>query len=77
MLTFTIDDAQLEKLQAWRRNHNCKYRTSDGRYDISTYLSSVGELEAFRFVPTSIGVVISTCECACGAKLDLTDFSSF
>ena len=77
MITFRINDEQIQKLDTWRKGHSCPYRTPDGRYDISSRLSSVGGLEEFRFVPTSIGVIVTTCHCACGAKVELTDYSRF
>lgn len=75
MLIFKIDDEQEQKLNEWHRSHNCEYRESDGRYRISSQLSSFGELETFQFVPTSIGAVVTTCKCACGETIDLTDYS--
>jgi len=77
LLTFRINDDQMQKLQNWRKSHSCKYRTPDGRYDISSHLSIVGCLEEFRFVPTSVGVVVTTCLCACGQEIDLTDYRGF
>lgn len=76
MMIFEINDDQERKLNEWRCNHNCEYRDSDGRYKISSRLSSFGELETFQFVPTSIGALITTCQCACGKSIDLTDYSS-
>jgi len=77
MLTFSINDEQMQKLQNWRKNHTCIYRTPGGRYDMSYHLSTVGCLEEFRFIPTSVGVVVTTCMCACGEEIDLTDHSDF
>ena len=76
-MTFTIESTQMKNLQEWRRSHGCKCRNADGTYDISSCLSSTGELETFRFTPTSVGVVVTVCQCACGAEVDLTDFSVF
>jgi len=77
MITFRINEPQERKLVEWRRSHDCPYREADGRYKISSQLSTVGELESFRFVPTSVGVLIVSCECACGATIDLTDYTTF
>jgi len=76
MLIFKIENNQEQKLNEWRRNHDCPYRDANGRYDIKSSLSSFGELETFSFVPTSIGVVVTTCQCACGNTVDLSDYSA-
>lgn len=73
MLTFSISDKQEIALQDWRKNHDCSIRKSDGTRIASTF----GEAETFRFVPTSVGTVITTVQCACGAEVDLTEWAFF
>ena len=73
MIQFAINDEQEIKLQEWRKNHDCAIRKPDGTRIASTF----GEAEIFRFIPTSVGTVITTVQCACGADLDLTDLEFF
>jgi len=73
MLHFTINDKQEIKLNEWRKTHECSIRKQGGERIASTF----GEAETFRFVPTSVGTVITTVQCACGAELDLTEWAFF
>ena len=73
MLHFTINDKQEIKLKEWRKTHKCSIRKQDGERIASTF----GEAETFSFVPTSVGTVITTVQCACGAELDLTEWAFF
>lgn len=73
MLQFTINDKQEAKLQEWRESHDCTIRTPGGARIASTF----GEAEIFRFIPTSVGTVITTAQCACGSEIDLTEWEFF
>ena len=73
MIQFAINDEQEIKLQEWRKNHDCAIRKPDGTRIASTF----GEAEIFRFIPRSVGTVITTVQCACGADLDLTEWEFF
>ena len=73
MLQFTINEKQEAKLQEWRNSHDCTIRKPGGTRIASTF----GEAEIFRFIPTSVGTVITTVQCACGSEIDLTEWEFF
>lgn len=71
MIHFEISDNQEKKLNEWRENHTCAIRKQGG----FRYAGTFGEVDTFRFVPTSLGDVITTVTCACGEKIDLTEWN--
>lgn len=75
MLIFKITDSQERKLKEWQGQHPCKFRKPGGTF---RYTGSFGGADTFHFTPTSIGGVLVTAHCACGAEIDLTeDFSNW
>lgn len=72
MLHFTISNEKEACLKEWQNNHECKFRVSGGW----RYVGSIGGADTFKFIPTSIGDVITVVECACGARIDITETDS-
>lgn len=64
---FSLDEEQYLKFLKWRLEHHCKYDENQG---------AIGGRFTFSFTPTSIGQ-IETVHCACGEKINVTDYSNF
>lgn len=76
ILTELFSPVEFQTFLKWDSNHypKCKY------YDDGTKAESpqgaIGGRLTYRFTPTGIGLIIVV-ECACGEKINCTDFSSW
>ena len=61
MITFTITDEQLAKINKF--HPKCKKK----------YTGAIGGGEFYTFMPTSLGTAL-TYKCKCGKELDVTDY---
>ncbi len=66
--SFSLDDTQLSQLRAWYKEHDkvCAYVLNQG---------AVGGRFTYSFTPNSL-FRVDEVTCACGAKIDLTDYDS-
>ena len=64
MISYSLEDADLNKLIAWKKAHDCTI----------TEVGAIGGQYTYCFTDTSLGVVIKI-QCACGAETDITDYS--
>ncbi len=68
VITFTLDDEQEALIKSWQQSHPCRFRdpkTGERRG------GTVGDLDTYTFVPTSIGIFASV-KCGCGSSVDVT-----
>lgn len=64
---FLLDGNERKKLEKWECYKKCKNKKSEG---------TIGGRLTYSFTPTGLGVVTIVC-CACGNKINLTDFNSW
>jgi hypothetical protein len=69
-MQFQFDDAQWAKLKVWEAQHPCPHRPTDDKPFAG---GAIGGAVTYEFTPTGIGVVMGA-RCACGEKIDLTDY---
>jgi hypothetical protein len=67
MRIFELTDEEEELIDEWRREHECPYKYHDG---------AIGGRISYVFTPTGIGVVMGA-ECACGSKIDVTNYEDW
>lgn len=76
MMDFEISDCELKTLEVLLEEHNkdCVYGkpTKNGLPPGGT----IGGVYTYCFTPTTIGTV-KTVKCACGHKMDLTDYEKW
>jgi hypothetical protein len=67
---FTVSDDDQRKFAAWVEEHSktCKM--------VKGYQGAIGGNWTYCFTPTSIGTVFKV-ECACGERVDLSDYNSW
>jgi hypothetical protein len=70
---FSFSDNDNEKINIWDKHHKntCKY--FDDGSEICNPVGAIGGRLTYSFTPTGLGLITSV-ECACGEKLNLTDF---
>ena len=73
MNTFSLTDDQVIKVEKWRKEHECKLRTDEHGIEGESYVGAIGGALTYYFTPTGIGTS-EVVKCACGEKLDLTDY---
>ncbi len=66
MNKFELTSEEVERIRKWDKNHFCTLTTE----------GAIGGRLTYSFTPTGLGVVTEV-ECACGAKIDLTDYDSW
>lgn len=73
---FSLTRAELARFEAWDAEHHpkCKY-FDDGTSPVSP-VGAIGGRLSFCFTPTGIGTAV-TVECACGEKVNVTDYGSW
>lgn len=64
--SFHLTDEQSARIKTWERNHRCPI-TNEG---------AIGGKITYKFTPTSIGVAQGA-KCACGEKINVTDYESW
>lgn len=64
-MIFELDKEQTNKFLMWNKSHKCKFRDN--------YEGAIGGRLTFSFTQTSLGI-ITTIECTCGEKIDVTDY---
>lgn len=66
-MTFTLTEEELKKVSEWRnKGHNCKL----------TNVGAIGGKLTYCFTPTGLGVIFEV-KCACGEKLNLTNYDEW
>jgi len=72
-ILFGLRSSEVEKLVEWAEAHDptCKFH-DDGTL-VFPPGGAIGGRITYAFTPTSLGVV-TIVKCACGEKLDLTDY---
>jgi len=76
MNMFTIDDKQATQIKKWKKEHKCSLRTSDRGIEEEIYVGAIGGAITYCFTPTGIGIIVEA-KCACGEKLNVTDFEDW
>jgi len=71
MIGFKLTDEELKKFGEWRDEHEktCKLVLPENQ-------TAIGGRLTFSFTPTSLANVVKI-ECACGVKIDITDYESW
>ena len=69
-MSFVLDEGQAERYNAWNIEHKkvCKY-TNNGS-------GAIGGRLTFSFTPTGLGDVVEV-SCACGEKINLTNYDDW
>jgi len=70
---FTLSDKQVAQVREWENNHHCKLRTDEHGIKNEIYVGAIGGSLTYCFTPNGIGTAEGV-KCACGEKLDLTDY---
>lgn len=73
IVEFSLDDDQTIKLIEWEFEHTKTCSMYDNGTQVSPPCGAIGGRLSYTFNPTGLGV-ITTVKCACGEKLDLTDY---
>ena len=75
-MIFTTSKTQDTKITSWKKEHECNFRSSVYGIENEIYVGAIGGALEYCFTPTGIGI---TCiiKCACGEKLDLTDYEDW
>lgn len=68
---FDLNDDQVHNFNVWLLEHDkkCKYAHSEN-------CGAIGGRLTYKFTPTSLGI-ITTVDCVCGDKCELTDFDNW
>jgi hypothetical protein len=66
-MIFSLTDEQYEKINEWRREHECPYKYNQG---------AIGGRITYEFTPTGIGICTSA-KCACGSNIDVTNYEDW
>jgi hypothetical protein len=67
MNQFTLTDDEILTLREWdRAGHDCTITTE----------GAIGDRLTYQFTPTGLGI-IKVVKCACGAKLNLTNYEDW
>ena len=66
--TFVVSDDEADRSRKWKQDHNkvCPQKE----------VGAIGGKFTWSFTPTGIGCIL-VLTCACGEKLDLTDYESW
>ena len=64
---FELDKKQSEDFEIWNNKHQCKLKENCG---------AIGGRLTFSFTPNGLGV-ITVVKCACGEKIDLSDYENW
>lgn len=71
MTLFDLDDTQLAKLAAWRKEHDPTCR-------LAAYSGAIGGRLTYTFTPTSLATIAKVhCACHPEAVIDVTDYDAF
>lgn len=68
---FRMSPEQREKVDAWIASHDAEKHVEPGQK--YRYAGAIGGAYAYCFTPNSIGVVVVV-RCACGDKIDVSDY---
>ena len=70
-MKFEFDETELRKYKKWKEEHDktcpCKDPMKQG---------AIGGRLTYQFTPSGVGVA-TVVKCACGEKIDLTDYESW
>ncbi len=74
-MIFEIDEKSKDKINQWYEKHvpNCKYY--DKTYG-GIYTGAIGGGLSYIFTPTGLGTTIVV-KCACGEKINLTNYDEW
>lgn len=71
---YYLSKEQREVAWDWTRKHDTeRHMSADKKH---RFTGAIGGAYTWSFTPTSLGVV-STLKCACGEKLDVSDYDSW
>jgi hypothetical protein len=73
MKMFELTDEQMKQAREFENNHKCSIPRDEFGHKI---LGAIGGGITYSFTPTGLGVV-EVVQCACGAKLNLTNFDDW
>lgn len=65
---------EFQKYTEWDDKHYPKCKFYDDGTKVDSPQGAIGGRLTFSFTPTSVGLIIRV-ECACGEKIDCTDYS--
>ena len=73
---FEIDKRQASEIAEWKKTHECSLRTDEhGRQD-EIYVGAIGGAITYCFTPTGLGDCVEA-QCACGEKINVTDYNTW
>jgi hypothetical protein len=75
MIIFNLTKEEVEKINAWRKDHDCKL-DDDPIFPGQKKIGAIGGQFTYLFTPTGLGT-ITIVRCGCGAEIDLTDVDSW
>ena len=73
---FTISDKQNTDIREWRNTHECTLRTSEHGVKDEIYVGAIGGAITYMFTPTGLGICVEA-QCACGEKINVTDYDEW
>jgi len=70
-MIFELDETELKKFKKWKERHNktCPFKNPMKQ-------GAIGGRFTYSFCPTGVGVT-TVVKCACGEKIDLTDYDNW
>lgn len=73
---FNLTTEQKNEIEAWRKSHKCKLRTSEHGIEDEIYVGAIGGAITYCFTPTGLGDCVEAV-CACGEKINVTDYEGW
>ena len=73
MNTFALTDEQATEINKWQKTHKCSLRTDEHGVKGEVYVGAISGATTYLFTPTGLGNCVEA-QCACGEKINVTDY---